>query len=82
MRLRGLHINSLWNILVKYKYNENVDLLEIVTCQGKLAIFNEIILSVKYNRSKMFMVVKNRIEKHKDSAFLLIKLTLRMVAWE
>ena len=82
MRLGCLHINSLYNVPVKYEYIKNVNLSEMVSYKGKRAMFKEMILLVKQNRSKLFIAVEKGIEKHKDSAFLLIKPTLRMVAHE
>jgi len=47
MRLGYLHINSLYNILVKYEYIKNVNLSEMVSYKEKRAIFKEMILLVK-----------------------------------
>ena len=82
MRLGDLHINSLCNIPVKYEYIENVKLSEKVTYQGKKTMFKEMILSIKYNRGRMFIVVEKGVGKHKNSAFLLIISIMRIIVRE
>ena len=82
MRLGGLYINSLYNIPMKYEYIENIELLEKVTYQRKKTMLKEMILSIKYNEGRIFVAVEKEVGKHKNSAFLFIIPTMRMIVRE
>ena len=57
-RFGALHINSMNNVEVQYEYIENVDLSETVSYQRKQMKFKEMIMTIKVNGSKLFIVIE------------------------
>ena len=82
IRLGELHINSSCNVPIKYEHIKNAELSEKVTYQEKIAMFKEMILSIKCNGGKIFVAVEKGVGKHKNSAFLLMKPMMRMIVRE
>ena len=57
-----------------------MNLSERVSYQGKQIKFKEMIMVIKVNGSKLFIVIEKGVRKHKNTVFLLIKPTRRKEA--
>ena len=73
MRIGALHINSMRNVAVKYKYITNVHINDIVSYEGKIASLKEIIMAVKKDGTNTFLATEQGSGKLANAVIVLCK---------
>ena len=73
MRIGALHINSMHNIAVKYKYITNVYINDIVSYEGKMESLKEIIMAVKKDGTNTFIAAEQGSRKLANAIMVLFK---------
>ena len=80
MILSALHLNSINNVSIKYKYLQNCSVYDEVKYNEKVGTLKEILMLVKDGDEILFTAVKQGAEKNESKVFILIKPNKRKAA--